>query len=67
MREFVFQFGAFLLYAAALSGAVYLGAKISKASGRGWLGILAGVLIFGVVGTLLALQGLPAPGGYGAD
>ncbi|MBY4727801.1 MULTISPECIES: hypothetical protein [Burkholderia] len=62
MSAFAFQLGAFLLYAAVLAGAVYLGTKISKATGRSWLGVIAGVLIFGTVGTLLALQGLPAPG-----
>ncbi|MCA8328835.1 hypothetical protein [Burkholderia cepacia] len=67
MREFAFQLGSFVLYAAILAGAAYLGVKISKMTGRGWLGILSGVLIFGTVGTLLALHGLPAPGGYGAD
>lgn len=67
MHEFAFQLGSLLLYATALAGAVYAGVKISKATGRGWLGILFGALIFGTAGILLALQGLPAPGGYGAD
>ncbi|MBN3500931.1 hypothetical protein [Burkholderia cenocepacia] len=64
MREFAFQLGSFLLYAATLAGAVYLGAKIHKVTHRAWLGILCGVLIFGTIGTFLALQGLPTPGGY---
>lgn len=65
MREFAFQLGALVIYAATLAAAIYLGAKISKTTGRGWLGIVCGVLIFGVLGTLLALQGLPTPSGYG--
>ncbi|EKS9840566.1 hypothetical protein QDD82_001351 [Burkholderia cepacia] len=65
MRAFAFQLGSFLLYAAAFAGAVYCGAKIGKATGRAWLGVLSGVLIFGAIGTWLALQGLPVSSGYG--
>ena len=67
MREFAFQLGSLMIYAGALAGATYIGAKISKATGRSWLGIVCGFLIFGVIGTLLAIQGLPTPGGYDAD
>ncbi|RQT43112.1 hypothetical protein DF046_36645 [Burkholderia cepacia] len=65
MREFAFQVGSLVIYAATLAAAVYLCAKISKATGRSWFGIVCGVLIFGAIGTLLALQGLPTPSGYG--
>lgn len=67
MREFAFQLGAFVLYALLLCVSILIGTKISKATGRSWLGVLSGVLVFGAIGVLMALQGLPAPGGYGVD
>lgn len=67
MYAFALQLGAFLLYGSTLGASVWLGIKISKTTGRAWLGVLSGAVAFGAVGTLLALQGLPAPGGYGVD
>lgn len=67
MRTFAFQLGALLLYGLVLAASVWLGVRVSNATGRGWLGILSGAMAFCAAGTLLALQGLPAPGGYGLD
>ena len=60
MREFAFQLGAFVLYALLLCVSILIGTKISKATGRSWLGVLSGVLVFGAIGVWAFIEGTNA-------
>ncbi|AIO75994.1 hypothetical protein [Burkholderia multivorans] len=67
LSSFAFQLGSFVIYVSVLAGAVWTGARISRWSGRPWIGVVAFAALFFGIGLLLALGGLPAPAGYAND
>lgn len=67
LSSFAFQLGSFVIYLGALAAAIWAGMRVSRWSGRPWIGVVAFAVFFFGIGVLLALGGLPAPAGYTND
>ncbi|WP_175725472.1 hypothetical protein [Burkholderia ambifaria] len=67
LSSFAFQLGSFIIYLGVLAGAIWVGVRASRLSGRPWLGVVTFAVLFFGVSLLLALGGLPAPAGYAND
>lgn len=64
LASFVFQLGSFVIYLGVLAGAIWAGVHVSRSSGSSWIGVATFAVLFLGSSVLLALGGLPAPGGY---
>jgi len=67
LTSFALQLGSFVIYLGVLAGAIGVGVSVGRLSGRPWIGVVTFAALFLGGSILLALGGLPAPGGYSMD